>query len=231
MFGEYLEPPQSGEHYHIEQVGGPTVCFTPYNDTAQVRALRAGVYCFRVTLFDGEFVLQRIVYVPVYGPDEALALEEPEQPAEGYAGHEVHLNGPDGASHYLWVQLDGPACAKAHDSTGKTGSFYLPSSGEYTFMLYMSDGSSWTEPVSYKVNAVVGSPPSSGGGGCFVATAAFGSLTSDYVGALTAMRDGTLATSRTSSALVALYYSVSPAPSGSIRTSEPLRALLRDLLR
>jgi len=69
---------------------------------------------------------------------------------------------------------------------------------------------------------------SAGGGGCFVATAAFGAMGADSVLALTAFRDRSLCASLEGSSLVGLYYALSP--SVAARTSPHLRAFLRRLL-
>ncbi len=69
-----------------------------------------------------------------------------------------------------------------------------------------------------------------GSGGCFVATAAFGSMSASSVRALTELRDAGLAACGTGSALVSLYYAVSPAPARAEGGSPALRALMRELL-
>ncbi|MFA4986614.1 MAG: CFI-box-CTERM domain-containing protein, partial [Candidatus Brocadiia bacterium] len=69
-----------------------------------------------------------------------------------------------------------------------------------------------------------------GGGGCFIATAAFGSYGSDSVRALTSVRDSSLAGSGFGSGLVSLYYSVSPMIANDIASSNSLRALVRSII-
>ncbi len=69
-----------------------------------------------------------------------------------------------------------------------------------------------------------------GGGGCFVATAAFGSLADASVRSLCALRDASVRSSGNGEALVSLYYAVSPAPAAGLASSEALRALVRRLL-
>ncbi len=68
------------------------------------------------------------------------------------------------------------------------------------------------------------------GGGCFVATAAFGSLSAEAVRTLTSARDASLAESAVTSSLVGLYYAVSPEPASALRRSSGLRAVFRRLL-
>ncbi len=73
-----------------------------------------------------------------------------------------------------------------------------------------------------------GSPSGGGGGGCFVATAAFGSMGTRAVRELTRLRDGLAADGAQGRALVELYYRVSPPVAR--RERGGLRALMRRLL-
>ncbi|MDZ7814905.1 MAG: CFI-box-CTERM domain-containing protein [Planctomycetota bacterium] len=70
-----------------------------------------------------------------------------------------------------------------------------------------------------------------GGGGCFIATAAFGTYGATAVESLCAVRDTNLAVSLEGSELVSLYYAVSPAVATELggTTSALIRALLNDL--
>jgi hypothetical protein len=70
-----------------------------------------------------------------------------------------------------------------------------------------------------------------GSSGCFVATAAFGSLAAQSVQALTSARDTAVATSSVGSSLVSLYYELSPMPARKLRNSEALRSIVRSLLQ
>ncbi|MHA2023567.1 MAG: CFI-box-CTERM domain-containing protein [Candidatus Thorarchaeota archaeon] len=70
---------------------------------------------------------------------------------------------------------------------------------------------------------------SSGGGGCFIATAAFGEMTALTVSSLTNWRDSALSASLYGSALRDMYYSVSPTIASEQNSS--LNAILRALLR
>jgi len=74
-----------------------------------------------------------------------------------------------------------------------------------------------------------GSPNvSGGGGGCFIATAAFGSLSASSVDSLCSVRDSFVSGSTSGSNLVSMYYLVSPAVAGSMNNS--IRAVARKLL-
>ena len=70
----------------------------------------------------------------------------------------------------------------------------------------------------------------SGGGGCFVATAAFGAYQVSDVLMLTNFRDSVLNNCRTGSSIVNLYYSVSPVAADQLRESNAFRALVRRFL-
>jgi hypothetical protein len=83
------------------------------------------------------------------------------------------------------------------------------------------------EPV---VSAAAATDSSSGGVGCFIATAAFGSYFDPYVTILRNFRDGFLLTNRAGQAFVEWYYRVSPPIADYISGSETLRAGVRIIL-
>ena len=70
-------------------------------------------------------------------------------------------------------------------------------------------------------------PPS---GGCFIATAAYGTSTADQLDVLRDFRDTVLLNSTVGSRLVNLYYRVSPPIAEFISTHDIVRALVRELL-
>jgi len=67
----------------------------------------------------------------------------------------------------------------------------------------------------------------SGGGGCFIATAAYGSYLDPHVRSLRRFRDQTLMRSRVGRAFIAWYYEVSPPVAQYIEQHEALRVLTR----
>jgi hypothetical protein len=73
-------------------------------------------------------------------------------------------------------------------------------------------------------------PPWGSGGGCFIATAAYGTSTAKQIDVLREFRDGVLLKSTVGSQFVALYYQLSPPVADFIGGNGFLRTLVRELL-
>jgi hypothetical protein len=73
-------------------------------------------------------------------------------------------------------------------------------------------------------------PPPWGSGGCFIATAAYGTSTAKQIDVLREFRDVVLLKSTVGSQFVALYYRLSPPIANVIAGNEILRTLVRELL-
>lgn len=71
---------------------------------------------------------------------------------------------------------------------------------------------------------------SDGGGGCFIATAAYGSYFDPYVKILRNFRDTFLLTNHPGQSFVAWYYKVSPPIADSVKASETMKAFARIML-
>lgn len=145
---------------------------------------------------------------------------------------------PATIGHYAWTQLAGPrvTLAKA-DSANPT--FTAPARSEpLRFQLTVIDdgGLAATDTVQVQVNATAfsaldaplrASGGSVGGGGCFIATAAYGTSSAGDVRRLRAFRDRHLLTNPTGRAFVAVYYRLSPPFADAIRPHPLLRKLVR----
>jgi hypothetical protein len=73
-------------------------------------------------------------------------------------------------------------------------------------------------------------PPWGSGGGCFIATAAYGTPTAEQIDVLREFRDVVLLKSTVGSQFVALYYRLSPPVADFIAGNELLRTLVREFL-
>lgn len=103
---------------------------------------------------------------------------------------------------------------------------------EYTFDgLHMNElGQNILAQEFLKVLPCGGSTDSGGGGGCFIATAAYGSLLEPHVTMLRRFRDSYLLTHRPGQIFVDFYYTYSPPIADFIAQHDNLRALVRVIL-
>jgi subtilisin len=96
----------------------------------------------------------------------------------------------------------------------------------YRVRAYIASGNS---SYSNEIGAATPAPPS-GGGGCFIATAAFGSPLEKHVEILRDFRERVLLTSSAGKVFVDFYYKASPALADKIAPSEGLRFITRVML-
>lgn len=84
--------------------------------------------------------------------------------------------------------------------------------------------------ATFTINTPAPAAAAGGGGGCFIATAAFGSPMEKHVQILRDVRDRVLLNSSAGKAFVQFYYRESPAIAGKIAASDGLRLITRAML-
>ena len=117
----------------------------------------------------------------------------------------------------------------------------IPNSG-YTFSAWSGDASGTTNPITIAIDSdksitasFIKTPSDDdgggGAGGCFIATACYGTPMAEEVRILTAFRDRYLMTNPTGEAMVKFYETHSPGVADFIRDKEDLKRIIRECLR
>ena len=142
----------------------------------------------------------------------------------------------DGIASYLWEQTAGTPVTLS-DASAVQPTFTSPGVGpdgeSLTFQLTVTDngGLQHTDTCVVKVTPADSETPSNGGGngggGCFIATAAFGSYMEPHVKVLRDFRDACLLTNRAGQVFVKLYYKYSTPVADFIADHEGLKAAVR----
>ncbi len=153
---------------------------------------------------------------------------------DDYEGNTVTLdasnsNDPDGDSiSYQWTQTDGPEVDLSDESTVNP-TFVAPNyqfwDDELTFQLRIEDGTFRT--TDEVIISIIESTGDGGGGGCFIATAAYGSSMEPKVQILRQFRDRFLLDDSIGKNLVSFYYSYSPPMADFIAKYDALRTMVR----
>jgi polyhydroxybutyrate depolymerase len=115
-------------------------------------------------------------------------------------------------------------------ATPDSGYYFVNWSGNGTVGNSHTASTTITMNGDYSITANFAQTAPSGGGGCFIATAAYGTPTAKQLDVLRAFRDDVLLKSTVGSRLVDLYYKVSPPIANFISEHNVVRTLVRELL-
>jgi len=118
--------------------------------------------------------------------------------------------------------------SKSENSTYAESVTGLSSNTEYDFKAQLKYNDTEIEVEGTTLQFTTDTPPPSGG--CFIATAAYGTPTAEQIDVLREFRDMVLLESTAGSQFVALYYQLSPPVADFISGSSFLRTLVRELL-
>jgi hypothetical protein len=122
----------------------------------------------------------------------------------------------------------GPAAVSAPGTPNSVWPHYTYPDDEYGWAV-CDDPDGHSSPNS-RVYAIYADEPADGGGGCFIATAAYGTSSAEEIDTLRAFRDEVLLESTVGSQLVEWYYQTSPPVADFISENAVLKALVRELV-
>jgi hypothetical protein len=120
--------------------------------------------------------------------------------------------------------------SKSTNGTYATPLTGLSSSTKYDFKAQLKYDTTVIEGATLQFTTATPSTPPPTIGGCFIATAAYGTPTAQQIDVLREFRDTVLLKSTIGSAFVDLYYRTSPPIANFIARNDLLRALVRELL-
>jgi len=231
--------------YEWSQVLGPNI---PLSDSKSVTPLftpaLTGLYRFDLRTFDSRFYSRAdTVYITVHDLANRVPTAVPlEDEIIKEIGAKVTINAelsydadPEDVLLYQWIQVAGPLVA-LDDPYNATPAFVPPSVGTYIFELYVDDGDDRSLGATVTVIIVEPgqgpgpTPGGQGGGGCFVATAAFGSPLAEEVDELRWFRNRYLLPATPGRLLVDLYCRLSPPLARRVRGQRECRRIARLLL-
>ena len=158
-----------------------------------------------------------------YGAQVKLAWDPNVEPE--VAGYKVYVGEASGAYSRAIDVGNAAECTVPDLEDGKIYYFSV------TAYSVTGEESGFAAEVSYSVPGVAGGDSGgSGGGNCFIATAAFGGPLAPEVMALRRFRDSHLLTNPVGRAFVGVYYASSPPIAEFVRTHQTARAIVRSCI-